>query len=265
MVSIEDVETRLSSLFEQVAVMVETDPGSAREEQVRASINGMEEHEPLRGPLRIRRWVAAALAGPVALALSTTVAAAAPGNPPTLTEIMGAAKVLLSSPAVIEQSAAQMRISVAGPEGARFEVFTMPIGYGNRVAGSCTRLAAIPAGGQSQSVPLLTGEMACTLIGSHGPTELSSQQISQARAGGGQAVAQWTSPSGTDYEVVYGEAEGGTASVALANGIGVKGASAAAVGGWFVVYLPKSKVASYPYLKFYRQDGSLLDTLPGKF
>ena len=265
MVRIEDVEARLCSLYEQVGAMVEPQPGLEREERLRESINAPSRRGLSRGTWRVRRWVVAAMVGPVALALSTTAAAAAPGEPPSFTEIMGGAKVLLSSPAVIEQSAAQMRISVPGPDGSRFEVFTMPIGYGNRYAGSCTRLAVIPAGHSDKSVPLSTGEMMCSMVGSGNPSGLGSEQISQARAGGGQAVASWNSPSGIDYEVVYGRADAGTASVALANQSGAKGTVADVVGGWFVIYLPHREVSSYPYLKFYRPDGSLLDTLPGKF
>ena len=266
MLSTEEMEIRLRSLFEHIGGMVEAEPGEVRAERLRESIESIEGSQVQRSPRRISRWGIVAIAAPVALVLSTTAAAAAPGAPPPLSKILAGANVLFSSAAVIEQSSAQMRVSVSGPDGARLEVFSMPVGSGNSVAGSCDRLVALSAGDAGASVPLSAGEMSCSLVGSWGAlVGLSSQQISQAKAGGGQAVAPWTSPSGVPYKVVYGSAEAGSTAVALTSASGARGAAAAVVNGWFVLYIPSGEISRFPYLRFYRANGSVLDTLPGKF
>lgn len=265
MPNIEDVESRLRSLFEQVGDHVDNDPGEIRTERFRRAIEEGAGGQPRRSPLRITRWGMVAIVTPAALVLSTTMAAAAPGVPAPLSLMLAGADALLSSAAVIEQSAAQLRVSVTGPDGARFEVFSLPVGSGKSLAGSCDRLVVLPAGSSGASAPLSTGEMTCSLLGASGTSRLDAQQIAQAKSEAGQAVAPWTSPAGRPYTVVYGSAESGAASSALVSADGVKGATGQVVNGWFVLYIPKGEVARFPYLRFYRANGSVLDTLPGKF
>lgn len=265
MLSTEETERRLRSLFAGVGELVDSEPGELRLQRLRLAIETAEGEQPRPSSPRVSRWGIAAIVAPAALLLSTTAAAASPGNPPSLSQLLGGANVLLSSAAVIEQSSAQMRVSVSGPDDARLEVFSMPVGMGNSVAGSCDRLVVLPAGATNTSATLAAGEMACSLVGSSGASGLNPQQILQARSGVGQAVSAWTSPAGVQYKLVYGSAESGSASVALTALSGAEGASAKVADGWFILYIPKSEISQYPYLRFYRADGSVLDTLPGKF
>lgn len=265
MLSTEETERRLRSLFSEVGDLVDAEPGEVRSQRLRVAMESSWSEESRPSTLHVSRWGIAAIVAPAALLLSTTVAAATPGNPPSLSQIIGKANVLLSSAAVIEQSSAQMRLSVSGPDGSRLEVFSMPVGMGNSVAGSCDRLVVLPAGAPNTSATLAAGEMTCTLVGGSGASGLNPQQILQAKSGGGQAVSAWTSPIGVQYKLVYGSAEAGSASVGLTASNGAEGASAKVVDGWFILYIPKSEISQYPYLRFYRADGSVLDTMPGRF
>jgi hypothetical protein len=243
-------EIGLRGLFESVALQVPDAPAESWA-QVEAWDAEIDELLPPTRRRTIRRSLLGAGVVLAALGIATGVAAATNSFPFDTSADLGSALAILSSPRPQSQPGTTVEATTPGPEGTVLRVVSA---LGNNTAYHVAECAALvislPDG--SPAPGSLPHQVGCDAISSATKPLTPAQQV----PGSGQQVAQWTAPSGTEYNFIFGQATAGTDSVALTNTSGAVGAKVAVNSkGWFVVYETTAEYEYYGQLTFIDSSG----------
>lgn len=254
------VEDRLRRVFELVERQVPDVPPSL--------VPGEDQFEFEQTPHRVTsrgiRWRSAVIGAGVSVALigaGTGAAAASGAFSSNVTNLIGPAGRILGSQHPTAFPGATAELSLPGPDGTTLTVTAASTNSNAYQAGECDTLTVTLPNGQPAPGASTSDVGGCGMIISHS-TRLTPEQRVEAESGG-QVVANWTSPSGTEYTIVYGEAAPGTSAVGLedANGnIGVKANTS--TNPWFAVFLPTASYEHFSRLVLFNVDGTA-NIVPG--
>lgn len=175
-------------------------------------------------------------------------AAAGLFDPPTP---LPRAQTFMSSTNPAKVPGARLQLSLPGPEGVTLEVVTDRVSTNNQWD-ECVALGIIGPDGQAASSH---GNAECSgLVAPVGGTVPSpSKPVSPS-----EALEIWRAPSGTTYDLIFGQSAPGIVKVALTNGAGQVATSQPANAYGYVIYIPAAKFTDYSRLAFSDKSGKIV-------
>ena len=211
---------------------------------------------PGRRPLRARRSVIGAGFAALVLVGGAGAAGAATNwfGLADLSVDLGPAQAMIESTDPASAPGAVVQITEAGPAGTTLEVSTATAPQAPTHAGACIALTIIGPGGTPEGASM--GQGACSLV-----TAPAGEQVPAGDSTAPDRVtAQWTSPSGRTYVIVYGYVptyvSTSVVSVALADSTGRIATTANTRDGWYVIPLPAATYATHNQIFFRDANGS---------
>jgi hypothetical protein len=252
------VEDRLRRVYELVSRQVPDIPPSLGSDDDRLEFDD----DPHQAKRRGARWRSAVIGAGISMALFGAAAGAAAASgvfASNVTNLIGPAGEIMGSQDPGAVPGAITELSSPGPDGTILTVTAASTNSNAYQAGECVALRVTLPNGQPAPGTADTGE--CGMIISHSAPLTPEERTEAGFAVGG--VAQWTSTSGTEFTIVYGEADPGTSAVALEDAIGNIGVKANMTTNlWFAVFLPTASYERYSHIVFISADGTT-NTLPG--
>ena len=109
-----------------------------------------------------------------------------------------------------------------------------------------------------EATPHLVGGACSVRFNSNHPAATTSVPASSY----GNTTHGWTSPTGTDYAMSFGQAPSETSTVAFITSTGTKLVTGAVSEGWYVIAVPVSDLGHGNNVEFFRPTGSSLGTGP---
>lgn len=205
---------------------------------------------PTRRAGRRRRLTLAVGAALAAMAAGGGIAAAAgvfQGPPPLLPSV----QALLSSPNPAEVPGATVQQSIAGPDGTTLQVVTDTAIADNQVD-SCAILTINGPNGQPEYID---GRFECS-----GLVTPAAGTVDMSQPATTPTISRtvWQAPTGSSYDIIYGQGVPGLTTVTLTNSGGVPAATEPADPGGYVIYLPTASLTSYSHLNFNSGPGKVL-------
>lgn len=154
-----------------------------------------------------------------------------------------------------------LRVTAPGPEGTVLKVFSHNGNANNLAAGSCVTLTLTTANGSPAPGSSQADTGACDVAFSGSLAEpLNASEQGQSLLGPLSQSAEWSSPTGQDYTIEFGQASPGTTTVALANANGNVASQVQVVNGWYVTYLTSSDFTTFDHLEFMNSAGQVTST-----
>ena len=254
------VEDRFRRVYELVSRQVPDVPPSLESDDDEFEFDD----DPHQTERRGTRWRSAVIGAGISLALVGSAAGAAAASgvfASNATNLIGPAGKIMGSQDPGAVPGAVTELSSPGPDGTILTVTAANANSTPYQAGECDTLTVTLPNGQPAPGASTTDTGGCGMILSHS-APLTPDQRTEAGFGG-QGVAQWTSTSGIEYTIVYGEAVPNTSAVALEDAIGNIAVKAnTTTNPWFAVFLPTESYERYSHIVFISADGTT-NTLPG--
>ncbi len=254
------VEDRLRRVYELVSRQVPDVPPSLESDNGGFEFDDYGHQTERRG----LRWRSVAIGVGISAALVGAAAGTAAASgvfASNDTNLIGPAGKIMGSQDPGAVPGAVTELSSPGPEGTILTVTAASANSNAYQAGECDTLTVTLPNGQPAPGASSTDTGGCGMIISHS-APLTPEQRTEAGFAG-QGVAQWTSTSGIEYTIVYGEADPGTSAVTLEDATGNIGVEANTTTNlWFAVSLPTASYKRYSHIVFISADGTT-DTLPG--
>lgn len=237
-------ERRLTeALRDAVATLPPDPPTSWADARSRRPEPHYEALEPPRRGRGRRIGLAIAVVGGL-VGGGTGIAAAVGAFSATPKEVWGAAYNLTLT-ANWSQPTEVARVVAPGPHGT-----TLLVGSSSVPQGTCEALAVSTPGTKS------------TIVGSVCQGSIHTATTPQLRRTYGMSTAGWTSPTGTQYALSYGQAPSGMMSVAFVSSSGTHLVTGTTSDGWYVIAVPTADVAHGNVVTFYGPTGASLGTRP---
>ncbi len=238
-------ERRLTeALRAAVATLPSEPPTSWADARARRPELGYQAPEPPRKGRRRRVGLAIAVVGGLVGAGTGIAAAAGVFSAPTPKEVWGAAYNLTLT-ANWTQPTEATRVVAPGPDGA-----TLLVGSSSVPQGTCEALAVSEPGSKP------------TIAGSLCQGSVHTSTTSRQRRSYSTSTAAWTSPTGTQYAISFGQGPPGTTSVAFVSSSGIHLVTGTASGGWYVIAVPSDDIGRGNAVTFYAATGASLGTRP---
>ncbi len=201
-----------------------------------------------------RRWSGRSIAigtvvGLVALGSGIAAAAGAFSSPPPVSEVWGPAHNLTQT-ANWTQPTEVTHVVASGPGGT-----TLLVGSSSGMHGTCEALAAKRSG---EAKAMIVGFSCQGGVNTLDPTATIPGTTSTYS----ETTHGWTSATGTQYAMSFGQAPAGTASVAYGDASSTALVTGTVSNGWYVIAVPASDLGQGKAVRFYSQSGAPLGTGP---